>query len=353
MMTSRKIIFYFICMCLSMLFLLPSNAFSGTEWKRYQLKNGNFSVMFPHAPTEKTYAVTMNGVDADGYQYQACLNNCSIAYTIYFADFGIDASIGESSQTTLDNIAKRVVKSIGGNLLLQKVISYKGYQARDLKISVDSHEGQMIIYHRVFLVGNKVYSLIVATPQLYESMPDHFQFLDSVSFESQSKNIPQQSKLSKFLDNLNKHEAIQGKKQQHLINLYNGVNKKYLDKKYIDQLFQYENGQISILGDKGHILYGNFSFLTTGSRLDIVNLLNRSATVHIFFYGENGNYVECLGDKVQPLSVDTIDFLCPDRHQKKYLGTIAKYGVHLKESGLGNEQLSLDDQINLLQNHFQ
>jgi hypothetical protein len=154
------------------------------EWKTYFLPEGNISILLPEQPTKKvTHFKKAKGIVVPNYTYQSCQNNCEIAYTVTYGDWGKNSNIAKNPEAAMDHSKNIMLKNVNGTLTFEKNIKYRGYPGREQKINIDTHQGLYIGLQRIYIVNGKMYVINVSTPAKYQFMPEHYKFLDSFTIK--------------------------------------------------------------------------------------------------------------------------------------------------------------------------
>lgn len=135
-------------------------------------EEGGFSVSMPGTPTEETNTSSSAAGDIDMHMFS--LRSGGNAYLVGYSDYPPDLLEGIEPDDLLDFARDGAVS--GGTLVSEAPITLNGHPGRDL--TVETSEEGMKIYIRMYLVGNRLYQVIVSTRDgdLTEDMSD---FLDS------------------------------------------------------------------------------------------------------------------------------------------------------------------------------
>jgi hypothetical protein len=167
------------CIIILTLFILflPINAHS--KWETHYFIEGNFYLDMPQKPTIKVGKQKTGKGFIKTYLYQSCINECIIAYTASFADFGKDSHVAKNPQNALDFSKSVALKNVNGVLTYENYIDYKGYPGKEHKINIKTHQGLYVIIQRVYIINGKLYELNVSTPVQSQFMPEHYKFLNS------------------------------------------------------------------------------------------------------------------------------------------------------------------------------
>jgi hypothetical protein len=141
------------------------------DWKPYPYPSDGFSASFPSAPTmEKQNVPTASGT-FEIHTYTSEGNSAALIVAV--CDYGSSA-VGKDPQALLDGAKAGAIKNM------------KGTPGSETKITLGSNPGVAFeasnegahVSARIYLVGNVLYQMIVATP-LSSSYPDSARFFDS------------------------------------------------------------------------------------------------------------------------------------------------------------------------------
>ena len=167
----------YILILLTLFLILPHNAYS--EWKTYFFSEGNYSLDITQKPERKVAKQKTLKNIISSYFYQSCLDNCVIAYTTTYADFGKDSHVAKNPKDALEFSKLTTLKNTNGELTYESYIDYKGYPGKENKFNIDTHQGLYVLIQRVYIINGKTYEMNVSTPIKNQFMPEHYKFLDS------------------------------------------------------------------------------------------------------------------------------------------------------------------------------
>ena len=136
-----------------LLFILPSNAKG--EWKTYHLTEGDFSLYMPQKPSMKVSKQKAAKGLVQTYFYQSCINDCIIAYSATFADFGKDSHIAKDPDTALEFAKVGALRNTNGKLTYESYIDYKSYPGKEHKFNIETNQGLYVIIQRVYIIVAK------------------------------------------------------------------------------------------------------------------------------------------------------------------------------------------------------
>jgi hypothetical protein len=155
--------------------LLPLRAEdrAGPGWKEFAPKDGRFRVLMPGTPkrekqdTESDFGkgvLVMHTVERGGLIYGA--NYCDFPAAIKKAP----------ADKVLDSSRDGCVDNLNGKLLLDKKVKLGEHPGREVRVGV---EGGRVFRARVYLVGRRLYQVVVFGPGEKVTSKEADKFLDS------------------------------------------------------------------------------------------------------------------------------------------------------------------------------
>ncbi|MFC1708464.1 hypothetical protein ACFL2J_00190 [Candidatus Omnitrophota bacterium] len=168
----KKNIFY-IALVVSCVFILGC-AIGG--WKRFESKEGGFSVDFPGEPIVNTVKLPTDFGLIPLYVFVLNAQN-EFIYSISFVDYPGNLFAQKTAEGALDAARDGVIANVQGQLLSESPISFKGYLGRVVEFSAT--EGKSYAKARFFLVNQRLYHIMVTTATERKSSYDIRRFLDS------------------------------------------------------------------------------------------------------------------------------------------------------------------------------
>ncbi len=144
------------------------------EFREISSTEGRFKVQMPGSPTEKTdYAV---GVAMKTWMLEFADGGYAVAY----ADMPIPA--GESdylTQKRLEGARDGMVRNINGKLTRSSQTALQGkYPGRDVEAELPGDKG--ILRASIYLVGQRIYMMMVLGKRAWVNSADASKFLDSL-----------------------------------------------------------------------------------------------------------------------------------------------------------------------------
>ena len=165
-----------------------SNETTLKNWERFVSPDGDFAMMFPQKPVESQYSMESPAgrLVIHSYKYFG-----AASYFLSYTDYPAPIDRPENKKTeALDHAREGGLRAVNGRLLSQSDISINGHPGR--LIVVDSPNGGpdgSLIRNKVYLVGNRLYSMQVAIPkgaQLIDTAAE--KFLDSFELSHDTNN---------------------------------------------------------------------------------------------------------------------------------------------------------------------
>lgn len=142
-------------------------------WSEYRPEGGRYRVLMPGTPEVSTQPIAL----PDGRSvtmYQAAIETSSAAYLGTHVDYPADLVRRASPDTLLDNV--RNGSSRGHTLKGEQRLTIAGNPGREYVIA---RTNGVILVTRSFLVGNRLYQIIVAGRPGVEQAPETRRFLES------------------------------------------------------------------------------------------------------------------------------------------------------------------------------
>jgi hypothetical protein len=163
------------------LFILPlvvllSACLSQVEWKAFSSTKGRFAVSMPGAPTADHDVEDYGDAGKIGI-FSYVLDLPSAQYAVIHADFPADFVQRMGTDQMLITAREEALAQFEGVLLDEKDITLTSkYPGREQRITV---EGVITVRSRLYLVGQRIYYVMVAMPNRSFSAYDAQRFLDS------------------------------------------------------------------------------------------------------------------------------------------------------------------------------
>jgi hypothetical protein len=133
----------------------------------------------PAAPGEETFTFQPRG---SGGQMTNHIYQCrgpDGVFTLVYGDFPADYA-GRGADALLDDEVKRQQEFLGGRPLGAKPIRLDGHPGREFQVDgFTADEKPSHHFCRLYLVGNRLYNVIVIVPEENANAPEVNRFLDS------------------------------------------------------------------------------------------------------------------------------------------------------------------------------
>ena len=164
-----------LCILLIAAPVLAQEESPNRTWSSFSSSDGSFSIMLPATPAENVTETPVEGATLKTTSYS--LNPGAEGF--YFVSFtdnpGLKASPPEEAfdgvQTELES---------AGTLLEQMPVSIDGFSGREIRIEMTAKQpGDVLTTARVFVVGDRLYQLLVSRQKATTSPEDQDRFLDS------------------------------------------------------------------------------------------------------------------------------------------------------------------------------
>jgi hypothetical protein len=156
-----------------------SNERTLQNWEKFVSADGAFAMMFPQKPVESQYSMDSPAGKLVIHSYK---HFGTASYFLSYTDYPGPIDPPENKKTEALNHAREGgLRAVNGRLVSQSDISINGHPGR--LIVVDSPNGGpkgSLIQNKVYLVGNRLYSMQIAIPKGAQ-LPDTAaeKFLDS------------------------------------------------------------------------------------------------------------------------------------------------------------------------------
>jgi hypothetical protein len=103
---------------------------------------------------------------------------------VAYSDYPAEIIEQTDPQALLDSSRDGAVNNLGGTLVSEEVIDLAGNPGRSLVISANANQEQTAtINSRIYLVENRLYQVLVVSPEGTESLEESLSFLDSFDLQ--------------------------------------------------------------------------------------------------------------------------------------------------------------------------
>jgi hypothetical protein len=153
------------------------------EFAEFTSKEGKFTVLFPGKPkeTKRTLQSPFGPVELNSFSVSP-LQPVS-TYVVIFSDYPANFE-KKSDADFLDSSRDGSVKNSGGKLLSEKKLTLDKYPGRELLLEAPNQGG--LFRQRIFIVGNRLYQLIVGGAEEVAKSKGADKFLDSFKLQEPS-----------------------------------------------------------------------------------------------------------------------------------------------------------------------
>ena len=153
---------------------VPAAAARPAPWKEFRSAQGGFVVLLPGEPSfdRKAMATDFGSIDMHMYTVTTDSMYCSVAY------YDVPTGVNKSADVLLDDTCSGFLK---GASLTEKAerraIALGAHPGREL--IGESADGSFLLMARYYLVGKRIYLVMVGTAIADASKPEIGQYLDS------------------------------------------------------------------------------------------------------------------------------------------------------------------------------
>lgn len=151
----------------------PRIAYDERAWKEFESTDGGFAVAFPGKPGFKTHTVqALTGPLAD-HIHGLDIGVAFFAATYTDMPFPVPAGDKELTNLGLDAGRDKALSGAGSQLISEEPISLDGYIGRGIFYS---SPGGSLTHYRAYIVGNRLYHLIVVSDDYRKSPAEDRKF---------------------------------------------------------------------------------------------------------------------------------------------------------------------------------
>ncbi|MBT3362408.1 MAG: hypothetical protein HN929_09605 [Chloroflexi bacterium] len=143
-------------------------------WEEYTSTDGSFSVQMPGTPVEETDSLDTVVGNIDIYAFS--VENSDAAYAVVYSDYPQSMIDQSNVQDMLDDACSGAVEGAQGSMNSQTSITYSSYPGREINLTTSN---DTIITQRMYVVGNRLYQLLIETEAGDASSSNVAKFLDS------------------------------------------------------------------------------------------------------------------------------------------------------------------------------
>ena len=151
------------------------------EWQEFTSDEGGFSVLFPAAPRAETQPV--NTVAGTIQMHNHTATGGAFEYAVSYADY--PEWIAQADPTAaLDGAVEGAAANVDGSIASHESIRLSGYPGRDVTIEARQACVEATVRTRIYLVGKRLYMVVVVAPRDQYSESDATAYLDSFRLRS-------------------------------------------------------------------------------------------------------------------------------------------------------------------------
>jgi len=145
------------------------------NWQEFQGPEGDFTIQLPGTPKEEVQVVNSQAGEIKVHLFNVPLGN--FAYVVAYSDYPADLVTSMGAEDLLNGARDGAVSNTGGKLLDESPVEIDGFPGRFLK--VQSPDGSGIAQARMYMVGNRLYQIFVASPKADQDSEDIQSYLES------------------------------------------------------------------------------------------------------------------------------------------------------------------------------
>ncbi|HEY0764203.1 MAG TPA: hypothetical protein VGD61_17630 [Pyrinomonadaceae bacterium] len=149
----------------------PMTAMDSAGWVKFTSDTGNFSVMVPETPTEKTETTESQHGPYTTHLY--IVRDTTNVYLIGWVDY--DPSFNFNRQAELEANRDNFVKGLSAKLLTTRPTVIDGYSA----IEFTAETTDRIFKSRVYMVGRRPYQIVIGSPKGTDDVANTTRFFRS------------------------------------------------------------------------------------------------------------------------------------------------------------------------------
>jgi len=147
-----------------LLFVSAAGIHAETAMQEFASENGGFSISMPGTPKESVQNVDSAAGPLALHQF--IVEDGNVAYIVMYNDY---PQVPDSQETFFNNVRDGGVNAVKGTLKKEKVIARQGYPGR----AFDIDTADTVLYQDVYLVGKRLYQVILGVPKA-DPLPSQF-----------------------------------------------------------------------------------------------------------------------------------------------------------------------------------
>jgi len=145
------------------------------SWKEYKPESGHFTILFPGTPQEETQKLNVG--QSEIIIRTLKLHELAI-YSVMYSDYPVAVANPEAARGILDFTAKEGVEMYKAEPLDRQEITLEGHPGRYLKQRLPDG---LVMRLKFYLVGQKLYQLMITTPQEEGATDEQRRFYDATA----------------------------------------------------------------------------------------------------------------------------------------------------------------------------
>lgn len=153
--------------------------------QEFRSEAGRFSIMIPATPEESTQTMNTQAGKIDLHMFTA--EKGDVGYIVGYSDYPEDVVKQSDPENMLDGSRNGAVSNVNGKLVLESKVSLDGNPGREIVIDAKTGAGQdATVKARIYLVGSRLYQVMVIGPKGQISSADMDEFLQSFKLSQKS-----------------------------------------------------------------------------------------------------------------------------------------------------------------------
>jgi hypothetical protein len=173
----RKKLFLLFILILGVL-ILSACGQTTADWQDFSSTDGKFSVRMPGDPKEESNTITTDSGEITIHLFGVPIGNTD--YIVAYSDYPAELVNSKGSAGILDSARDGAINNTKGKLISDESIELNGFPGKLLVVG--SPDGTGIAQAKIFLVGNRLYQVFVATEKDSAYTEENLAFLDSFQF---------------------------------------------------------------------------------------------------------------------------------------------------------------------------
>jgi hypothetical protein len=159
------------------LLLLGISASAQDIWRDFRVPDADFAVTMPGEP----HIVSSNADPSGATFRQYVLERTPVTFGVSYLVFPSGSVARASAAKVIDVARDTLIKEYGAKLRSEKTLAFAGGTAREVTLDLPDTGGQTngVAKLRVYVLGDRQYTLMVLTSPGFEEGPGIARFLDS------------------------------------------------------------------------------------------------------------------------------------------------------------------------------